>query len=132
MGNKLVYQQRLLPVVTYKLNIVQLSVFEPKSLVRCFVQPVNYVLLLQIIVILFIFNTFFQENNQRYFINIKAYFKLKYYYETKSHCNHLSKNLARGSSPDLSLKLHFNYFCTYQFPPRKSTWNRRTSLNPKI
>ena len=39
---------------------------------------------------------------------------------------------SRGSSPDLSLKLRFNYFRTYQFPPRKSTWNRQTSLNPNV
>ena len=38
----------------------------------------------------------------------------------------------RGSSPDLSLKLRFNYFSTYQFPPRKSTRNRQTLLNPNV
>ena len=41
-------------------------------------------------------------------------------------------SLSRGSSPDLSLKLRFNYFCTYQFPPRKSTRNRQTSINPNV
>ena len=36
------------------------------------------------------------------------------------------------SSPDLSIKLRDNSFRTYQFPPRKSTWNRQTSLNPNV
>ena len=38
----------------------------------------------------------------------------------------------RGSRPDLSLKLRFKYLRTYQFPPRKSTRNRQTSLNPNV
>ena len=40
--------------------------------------------------------------------------------------------LGRGSSPNLRLKLRDNYFCTYQFLPRKSTRKRQTSLNPNV
>ena len=40
--------------------------------------------------------------------------------------------IVRGFSPDLSLKLCFNYFRAYQFPPRKSTRNRQTSLNTNV
>ena len=40
--------------------------------------------------------------------------------------------IIRGSSLDLGLKLRLNYFCTYQFPPGKSTRNRQTSLNPNV
>ena len=43
-----------------------------------------------------------------------------------------SKTYSRGSSPDLSLKLRFNYFRTYQFLPRQSSRNRQTSLNPNV
>ena len=77
---QLVYQQRILPVVSHKLNIVQISVVRSRSLVSCFIRTIRSVALMDILYFCSYLAPF-QEAYHSPLVIVKANFISKHQYQ---------------------------------------------------